>query len=579
VTQTGESLLGRLLGAAEGRTVGAMALRELSLIVRSRDWGRYLMMWGGFCAALIIIPLLIRSQGARWLYPTGSDWFVGCGYVLQIGLGLFMVQWTVHRMRRDLVTTRLDELMLTRCSPADIAMGEALASAVASLWLVAVALPVCIFLSAMAGLGLDAAARLALSLAPTGGLGVFFGMGWGLAFTLRRPGAALSPLTDWWAKGPIVGPVWVGWAVLMFFTLAWAVLGPLPGGSQFLGRITGLLGVAAQFLFWHFNPLLTVGAAAGAWPSTWITDWLVALGITLFMMRKSMDSVQLAIGVLPDRDIRRDDQVYWFHHDVRYFMQFGESKRREPQYRDSGDPIAEFDIALGHRVFLHPFLWALALMAYLFLVGWSMLIPPLALGTSIVAVLIPATAALLLISGGVAVSFGWERDQHRWPSLASLPITNYRLAAGKIQGVVRPTLWLALLASFTAVAMGWRGVIEWESALWMALHVLCFPVALAFITAALALTTPTLGEALYRWTIFGATPTLAWMLPPPIGGDGGLALPFSPPLVALLLAAEGPSTELIRASWISLGLEGAGVLGALVIFQLWLRAWTVGERD
>jgi hypothetical protein len=241
--------------------------------------------------------------------------------------------------------------------------------------------------------------------------------------------------------------------------------------------------------------------------------------------------------------------------------------------------VAAFDVARGHRVFLHPFLWTVGLLAYLFLLGWSMLVPPLGKVTGIVAVLIPATGALLLMSGGVAVSFGWERDQHRWLELAVLPIDNWRLALGKLKGVVRPTLWIGFMASLTAVLLGWRGVLDFHASLWMALHVLLFPVVLASISATLALTTPTVGEALYRWAVLGAIPTLATILPPPIGGGGGVVAPFSPPVMVLFLVLNRPSPELYRGAWISLLLEVLGLAASFVLLTRYLRRWTAAETD
>ncbi|MFN3651057.1 MAG: hypothetical protein ACK47B_15895 [Armatimonadota bacterium] len=569
-------LLARLLGKADGSTVAAMLVRELSLILRSRHWHRLLGIWGVYCTGVLVLPLLFRAHTQSWQFPTGPDWALLCGYALQGGLFFWMAQWTIRRLRKDLYTDRLDELMLTRCSPADIAMGEATASAVASLWLVAVSFPVCLLLAAMAGQGLGSALRLQLTLAPAGVLGVWFGMGWGLAFTLRR--GAMVPLTEWWLKGPFM-PIVVIWSMLGFFTIIGGLLGFVPGGLQALGFVLAILQWCARQIAQHGNPLLAVGASFGQWGTFWLTDWLVLVGIAVFMMRKSMDAVQGSLATLPERDVSRRTGEAWVHHDVHHFMQYGSEERRRPNYRDGGNPIAAFDVALGHRVYLHPFLWCLAIMAYLFLVGWSLLVPKMGEYTAIAAVLLPATGSLLLMSGGVAVSFGWERDQHRWPALAGLPLDNLSLAAGKIKGVVRPMLWVSLVSSGTAVLLGWRGAMPLESSYWMALHVLIFPSALACLSAVLALSTPTLEEALYRWAVLGAIPTLATMLPPPIGGASGLALPFTPPLLALLLVLHGPTPELVRSSWISLGLQIFGTVASLLILKLLLRRWTVGEKD
>jgi hypothetical protein len=575
----GAGVLARLLGTADGETVGEVAFRELSLILRSREWHRFLGMWVFLCATVFAVPILYRSDTGRWRSPTGPGWLLLCGYALQLALAYVMAQWTIRRLHRDLYTDRLDELMLTRCSPADLATGEALAAAVASLWLVAAAFPTCLLLSGMAGHGVKTALLLALSLAPAGGLGVWIGMGWGLAFTLRRPGAAISPITDWWIKGAVVGPAWFVWAALIVVTTLWVALSPFPEGTRIIGWVAAVFRGGVEHVFWHWNPLLVVWAVADIRHASWLTDWLVLVLILLFMMRKSMDSVHVALGALPERDVKRGSADYWMHHDVHYFMQFGEETRRQPQYRDGGNPVAAFDVALGHRVYLHPFFWSVAFMAYLFMLGWSLLVPPLGLGTGIAAVLIPATGALLLMSGGVAVSFGWERDQHRWPALSILPISNLSLAMGKIKGVVRPTLWINLAASLTALLLGWRGALQWEASLWMALHVLVFPVALACVAATLALTTSSLGEALYRWAVLGAIPTLATLLPPPLGGETGMAVSFSPPLLVLILVVTGPTPGLVRAAWISLGLEIAGIFGSLLILALFLRSWTVGEKD
>jgi hypothetical protein len=570
-------LLARLLGTADATAVGAMAARELSLILRSRDWHRLLGMWVVVTAAILAVPVLYRSEFGNWQSPNGTGWLVLCGYALQFGVWLIMAEWTVRRLRRDLYNDRLDELLLTRCSAADIAMGEALASAVASLWLVAATAPACLFLGAMSGQGPGAAALLLLTLAPSAAFGVWFGMGWGMAFTLRRS-AAIVPMTDWWIKTPMV-PVWAIWAALGCFPVVWGLVALIPGGNAALLWCLGLLQWVVQKLVWHFNPLLAVGALAGIWRSTWITDWVVLVVLMLFMMRKSMDAIQISLASLPERDVARKQADHWIHHDGHHFTQYSDDRRREPNYRDGGNPIAAFDVALGHRVYLHPFLWAVAIMIYLFLLTWSLLVPYLGNGTGVAAVLVPATGALLLMSGGVAVSFGWERDRHRWPALAVLPISNLSMAMGKIKGVVRPTLWVGLTASLTALLLGWRGALHPDAALWLALHVLLFPVALAFVSATLALTTPTVGEALFRWAVLGAIPTFGFVLPPPIGGEGGLALPFSPPMLVLVLVINGPSDELIRGAWIGLGLEIVGIVVSLLILGLLLRTWTVGERD
>lgn len=574
-------LLARVLGTADGHTVAVVAARELSLILRSREWSRFTGVWLAFCSALLAVPILVRSQLGRWSDPTGEWWLLTCGYGLQIAMAFALVQWTVRRLRRDLYSNRLDELMLTRCSAADLAMGESLASAVASIWLVACTFPACLFLAAIAGQGVPTAVRLTLSLAPAAAMGVWFGMGWGLAFTLRRS-AANVPLTQWWLLGPFL-PIVVVWSILGCFPVAWVLLRIIPGGEVVLGGavvvLRWLVLELVRQVVQHWNPLLVVAGAGGLWGTTWFTDWLSLILITTFMMRKSMDSVQAALGQVHERDVLRRVTDYWIHHDGFYFTQYGEARRREPPYRDGGNPVAAFDVAFGHRVYLHPFLWCVGILVYLSFLGWSLLVPHNGLGIALLAVLTPATGALVLMSCGVAISFGWERDQHRWPALAVLPLGNLTLAAGKIQGVVRPTLRIALLASMTALLLGWRGALDQEASLWMALHVLVFPVALAFVSATLALTTPTVGEAISRWIVLGALPTVATLLPYPVGGESGLALPFSPPLLVLVLVIAGPSPALIRGAWISLGLEILGIVASLVIMTLWLRRWTVGERD
>lgn len=576
----GADILGRLLGAAEGRTVGSMAVRELSLIIRSREWYRFLASWNCVAAGLLLIPLLWRGYTDHWLVPSNVGWMTFCGYALQVWAFVGMVNWTNGRLRRDLYSNRLDELMLTRCSPSDISMGEALASAIASLWVIVSAFPVCLCLSAIGGRGWGSAAELCLSLAPSAGLGVWFGMGWGLAFTLRRS-AAIVPLSQWWFLGPFI-PVVVAWSALGCLPLVWGLLSLVPGGNVALGFGVHVLERLAWQILLHWNPLLTVCGATGISRTTWFTDWLALVFFLLFMMRKSMDAVQLALSTLPERQEAHGEKDHWFHHDGHFLEDYGERKRQVPAYRDTGNPVAAFDAALGHRVYLHPFLWTLAVGVYLCCLGWSLLLPKLGListVSSLVAVLLPATGALLLMSGGVAVSFGWERDQGRWGELATLPISNIRLAMGKIKGVVRPTLWVGLTGSATALLLGWRGALPLESSHWMALHVLIFPVALACVSAVLALTTPSLPEALSRWAIFGAIPTLATMLPNPIGGEAGLALPFTPPLLVLLIVLEGPTRDLVNGAWLSLGLEVFGTAFSLLILHLFLRRWTTGGES
>lgn len=577
LTLAGAFILGRLLGSADERAVAAMAARELSLILRSRAWHRFTGMWLLTAAALLIAPILYRCQAGGWNAPSNAFWFGAVGYSLQVALALSMSQWTLRRLRRDLNTARIDELLLTRCSPADIAMAEALASAVASGWLVLVTLPICLLLSAMVGQGFSTALRLALTLAPAAGLGVWFGLGWGLAFTLRRSTSS-GALTEWWVKVPMV-PIWAIWCLLGSFPVIWASLELIPGGHVVVQAGALALRWLLIEITQHWNPLLAIAAAAKIGHTNWFTDWLVLVLFLFFMMRKSVDAVQSALSRLGEREMRNPDVVYWVHHDAQYFTQYAGKDRAEPRYRDAGNPVAAFDVARGHRVFLHPFLWTVGLLAYLFLLGWSMLVPPLGKITGIAAVLIPATGALLFMSGGVAVSFGWERDQNRWIELAVLPIDNRRLALGKLKGVIRPTLWIGLMAALTATLLGWRGVLDWHASLWMAIHVLLFPVVLAVVSATLALTTPTVGEALYRWAVLGAIPTLATVLPPPIGGGGGIAAPFSPPVMVLFLVLNRPSPELFRGAWISLILELIGLIGSLCLLTVCLRGWTVANAD
>ncbi len=574
----GVRLLSGLLGAADGTAVATMGARELALILRSRQWHRFLGMWVVFCAAVLTMPILYRFNTANWARPSGLDWYLICGYTLQISTTLAMINWTTGRLRSDLHSSRLDELLMTRCSPADIALGEALASAAASVWLVATCLPFCFLLSALAGVGPDAGLRLTISLLPAGVLGVWFGMGWALAFSLRWTSATVAPLTDWWMKGP-QALVWFAWGVLVCYPIGWAVLSFFPGGLALVNRGEALFRWFMLQVWMHLNPLLMVPGTVGLGGTTWVLDRLVMVTWLAFMMRKSMDAVNAALASLPERTRRIADGDAWIHHDYHYFIQYREGGRRQPKYRDNGNPIAAFDVSLGHRVYLHPFAWTGVIMIYAFLVVWSLLAPHLGKGTAIVAVLIPATGALLLMSGGVAISFGWERDQHRWPSLAVLPMSDRSLAHGKIRAVWKSTLWIGIAAALTALLLGWRGALEMGPATWMAVHVVLFPVALAYVTACLALTTPSLGEALWRWAVLGAIPAVAFWLPEPIGGDGGVMLPFAPPLLVLVLVLKGATPELIRGAWISLGLEAVGIAASLFILNRYLRQWTVGEKD
>lgn len=564
------------LGAADGRTVGAMALRELNLILRSRHWHRFAGFWLGYCCAVLFLPLLIRGRVGSWASPTDRQWFVICGVALQLGVAAIAAQWCIRRFRREIYTHRLDELMMTRCSAADIALGEALAAGVASLWLIGSGFPVCLMLTAMAGGGLGESLALVASLLPAAILGICFGMGWGLSFTGRR--SMLSPITDWWLRVPLF-PVWVAWAIIGFLPVLWAILSLIPGGLRFLLTVVTIAQAVLRWSLWNLNPLLVVPAIVQQAPASWWTTWTVLALITVLLLRKSMDTIQTALTFIPETEDTHAYPDVWVHHDVHYFVQYGRERRRVPNYRDGGNALTAFDVALGHRIYLHPFFWALGIHLYAFLTAWSLCFPQHGLLSGAAAVLFPATGALLLMSGGVAVSFGWERDQHRWPALAVLPLDNWTMAWGKINGVVRPTLWLGLLAAATAVALGWRGALPRESSLWMALHVLVFPVSLAAIASVLALTTETVSEALYRWAVLGAVPLACWILPHPIGGGAGLALPFSPPLLVLLLVLEGATPELVRAAWTSLGLELLAIGAAGLLLYWFLRQWSVGEKD
>src|SRR5688572_30481162 len=84
LARLGARVLTRLLGTADGRAVTTVAGRELSLILRSREWHRFLGMWLVACAAIILLPVLYRAEIGGWLAPPGRVWAVVCGYALQI---------------------------------------------------------------------------------------------------------------------------------------------------------------------------------------------------------------------------------------------------------------------------------------------------------------------------------------------------------------------------------------------------------------------------------------------------------------------------------------------------------------
>ena len=73
----------------------------------------------------------------------------------------------------------------------------------------AASLPAGILLTALGGVSPAIALRLMLAIIPVGMLGVWFGLGWGLAFSLRRPGGAVSThsLVDQPAVSPGHHPV------------------------------------------------------------------------------------------------------------------------------------------------------------------------------------------------------------------------------------------------------------------------------------------------------------------------------------------------------------------------------------
>lgn len=566
----------RVLKASDGAAVATMTAREFSLTLRSAHFRKFLAVWQAFCALLVLTPLLYRSQLGLWNHPDGRLWYLILAHCFAVGAAFLSAQWAMRRLRRDLYTSRLDELLLTRCTAGDVALGVGLASGMAAALLVSTGLPACLLMTALAGAGPGSAVALLATAMLAAMLGVWFGMGWGLAFASRAAGA-IWPMTQWWILAPLT-PVIVAWSLLGAFPILWLLLGLVPGGQAVVEVVASAARSLVLYLLQSWNPLLVIGASIGEWGAPWVTSWAALLAMTIFLTAKSAEAIQIALAALQERGAARRRSDAWIHHDVHYFLDYGQDSRRHPHYRDGANAVAAFDVALGHRVFIHPFLWCLALMAYLFFLGWTMLVPDLGRWTATAAVLIPATAALLMMSCGVAISFGWERDQDRWMGLAALPMTDAQLALGKIKGVVRPTLWLNLLAAVTAVVIGWRGAVPMTIAWWMALHVLVFPVALAFASATLALTTPTIGEAISRWAVLGAIPTFAYLLPPPIGGDSGIALPISPPLMVLVLVAHGPTSELIAACWAALALEIFGVMLALLILGYFLRRWTVGEK-
>lgn len=566
----------RALGATDGEAVAGMALREFRLAIRSAHYRRFIIAWQFFCALLLLGPLLYRSQLGQWRSPDAGLMYQLLAHLLVFGCAVFSAQWSMRRLRRDLYTSRLDELMLSRCSPGDIAVGEGLAGVAAMLLLILVTLPTALLLAALGGYSPAAAIALLATMAPVVMLGAWFGLGWGLAFASRSP-LAIWPMTQWWVLAPLA-PLIAAWSLLGAFPVIWLLMGLIPGGHQVVEHVALAAREVVLWMMSNLNPLLAVHGTASPASGEWPASWLTLLGVTAFLTMKSASAIQISLRALQAKEETQKRRDAWIHHDVHYFLDYGRDERRTVEYRDGGNPVAAFDVALGHRVFLHPFLWCLGLLAYLSLLVWSLLVPGLALWAGTAAVLLPATAALLLMSGGVAISFGWERDQERWTGLASLPMSDLRLATGKIKGVVRPTLWLGLMAAVTSLLLGWRGALPAHSSYWMALHVAVFPVALAFVSATLALNTPTIGEALLRWAVLGAIPTFAYLLPPPIGGDAGIALPLSPPLLMLVVIAHGLTSPLLAACWAALALEILGIALGLLLLAFRLRRWTVGEQ-
>src|SRR5438132_938268 len=82
----GVQVVTHVLGTADGAAVSAMASRELRMILRSRDWLRFLGMWSLACGGFLLIPLLYRSYLGSWQHPTGPQWQLILGYGLQVGI-------------------------------------------------------------------------------------------------------------------------------------------------------------------------------------------------------------------------------------------------------------------------------------------------------------------------------------------------------------------------------------------------------------------------------------------------------------------------------------------------------------
>ena len=587
-------LLRRLAGRADWDLILSLALRQVQITVRSRSWQRLTAWWVLYSGLGLIAAMLFRPTFGAWQSPTGITWFVGWGYAMQASLLLVMAYCTARCLARDLAAGRLDELLLTAATPADIALGSSLAYAVCSLWLVAALLPVSLFMAAVGGCGIAEALRMVLTIAPTGTLGVGLGMGWGLLLSFRRTVLA-APISVWWFFGPVV-PWIVILAASKFLIALWPLLGLIPFGGDVMRVLFGGIRWVLVSLLVHWNPLFAAAGAGGwsiesiathpavrsigagvGWEPHWLTTFAALVGATFFMVWRSVEAVQQGLRTLVDRHPRHSGIDFWVHHSPRYFWQYTHRRRVMPTY-DGDNPIAAFDMVFGHRVFLHPFFWCLSVLGFIHLSLWTLLVPRFGAGTGTAAVMIPATLAVALMSGGVALSIAYERDQNRWPFLAMLPLTDFQIAAGKLVAALRSSAWLAIVAATMALVMGWRGAFDPEVTPWIALQVLLSPMAMAVVAAAISQATPSLAEAVWRWFLLVTVPAALVALPYPIGGLDGWALPFSPPLMVVALGTHGSDPMLLQHAQTSLLFQAVLAGTSLLVLSRCLRRWALPER-
>jgi hypothetical protein len=528
-------------------TVGALAVRELRIVLRGRDWARTLVrsvaLVTGLALLLVLQPNALASARGPGVLTGFNFWLI---------LTAFSTIWSVgalagRRVQAEMPGGVLDELLLAGCSPASVLVAKGLAHSAITVLLVAAYLPAALLITAVKGLPAIHALLVALTVGAGAGLGLLGGLS--------------SVLQGTQLVFRISGTLW------LLGSTARVAVNPSAFASP-VGKM-----VASILFFNPFGVLIsTLDSRLRGWQEGMVI-WFLYLAVGVYGLVRGAAKEWSLQPKLPTPVLSIKSVSWWrpgaavANHNTRW----ADFIRRMSQRSDSRDAIAWLSLRTTPQICVG----AGVLLPTFFLIPKGF--PP-DLGElfrACAVYLLWTTCAL--VAHHAAEALAKDRAQGRWLNIALIPVSNRELLVAKLLPAFRSVqaLWLLALIALTIAAAFPPSILtksEWYFCTLVAIGTL--PLVYALLGALIGLWAPSPAEG--QWQIG------VWIT----------ALPYTVLILNIftgrvpLLFAISPLSGLIRYvkdTTIVQGMWAGIVLYALVGVFIWwmlslqLRRWALRE--